>query len=281
MRTLPLLSISMFASSLFLVSCGNNTNNGDSKDAAIAIADTTPVNETAQYNFLFTIGNLPSPFNVLEEITKAELPVNTDLLNATTNAEKYHTSLKLSFNYGIYGVDLGYLVINSHLPEMVDYYSTTRKVADRLNLAETFDKFGSRFESNHDNKDSLTRIIDEAYLATDNYLKSNERLESATEILTGSWLEGQYLTVNLLKDKERSEQNEPIYQRVYEQGLHLENIIKTIDQFKNDKELMNLKKDFDDLLAMYKELHSSKDVTKDYLEKLSGKIAKVRDQIIG
>lgn len=279
MRTLNLLSISILATSLVLVSCGGNKSS-ENQETYVAPPDTTPVNEAAQYNFLFTIGNLPSPFTVLEEIQKAELPVNTDLLNPTANGEKYNTSLKLSFNYGIYGVDLGYLVINSRLPEMVDYYSCTRKVADKLNLAETFDKFGSRFESNHDNKDSLTKIIDEAYAATDNYLKSNERLESATEILTGSWLEGQYLTVNLLKDQERSEKNEALYERIYEQGLHLDNIVKTIEQFKNDKELQSLKKDFDDLLAMYKELHSPKDVTKDYLEKLSAKIAKVRNQII-
>ena len=216
---------------------------------------------------------------MLNEVAKAELPVSTDLLNSTANAEKYNTTMKLCFNYGIYGVDLGYLVINSRLPEMVDYYSCTRKVAEKLNLSETFDKFGSRFESNHDNKDSLTIIIDEAYGATDNYLKTNERLQAATEILTGSWLEGQYLTVNLLKERERSEQNEAIYQRVYEQGLHLENIVKTIDEFKNDKELLGLKKNFDELLEMYKELHSSKDVTKEYLEKLSGKIGDVRKQI--
>jgi len=279
MKRLHLLTISILNATLILSSCGGKKNTDEVTETTVA-ADTTPINDAAQYNFLFTIGNLPSPFTVLEEISKAELPVNTDLLNPTTNADKYHSSLKLSFNYGIYGVDLGYLVINSRLPEMVDYYSSTRKVADKLNLSETFDKFGSRFESNHDNKDSLTKIIDEAYGATDNYLKSNERLISATQILTGSWLEGQYLTVNLLKEKERTELNEPIYQRIYEQGLHLDNIVKTMDEFKNEKELTSLKKDFDELLAMYKELNSSKDVTKEYLEKLAVKIGDVRNQII-
>ncbi len=279
MRNHNILSVSMIAVSLLFASCGGNTNES-AENTVVAPVDTTPINEAAQYNFLFTIGNLPSPFQVLTEVAKAELPVNTDLLNPTANVEKYRSSLKLAFNYGIYGVDLGYLVINSRLPEMVDYYSSTRKVADKLNLAETFDKFGSRFESNSGNKDSLTKIIDEAYGATDNYLKSNERLVSATEILTGSWLEGQYLTVNLLKTQERSEKNEPLYQRIYEQGLHLDNIIKTIEQFQNDKELMSLKKDFDNLLALYKELHSTQDVTKEYLEKLSANIAIVRNQLI-
>ncbi len=279
MRNHNILSVSMIAVSLLFASCGGNTNES-AENTVVAPVDTTPINEAAQYNFLFTIGNLPSPFQVLTEVAKAELPVNTDLLNPTANVEKYRSSLKLAFNYGIYGVDLGYLVINSRLPEMVDYYSSTRKVADKLNLAETFDKFGSRFESNSGNKDSLTKIIDEAYGATDNYLKSNERLVSATEILTGSWLEGQYLTVNLLKTQERSEKNEPLYQRIYEQGLHLDNIIKTIEQFQNDKELMSLKKDFDNLLALYKELHSPQDVTKEYLEKLSANIAIVRNQLI-
>lgn len=280
MRKIHLLSVSMIAAGFILSSCGSNKNENTENTQVVVPVDTTPINEAAQYNFLFTIGNLPSPFQVLEEVSKAELPVNTDLLNPTANAEKYHSSLKLAFNYGIYGVDLGYLVINSRLPEMVDYYSSTRKVAEKLNLAETFDKFGSRFESNSGNKDSLTKIIDEAYGATDNYLKTNERLVSATEILTGSWLEGQYLTVNLLKAQERSEKNEPLYERIYEQGLHLDNIIKTIDQFKDDKELMNLKKDFDNLLALYKELHSPQDVTQEYLEKLSKNIATVRNQLI-
>ena len=216
MKKLNILYLSMAVTVVLLTSCGNSSNNTNTT-ATVALADTTPINEAAQYNFLFTIGNLPSPFTVLNEVAKAELPVSTDLLNSTANAEKYNTTMKLCFNYGIYGVDLGYLVINSRLPEMVDYYSCTRKVAEKLNLSETFDKFGSRFESNHDNKDSLTIIIDEAYGATDNYLKTNERLQAATEILTGSWLEGQYLTVNLLKERDRSEQNEAIYQRVYEQ----------------------------------------------------------------
>lgn len=261
-----------------LTSCGGNKETN--QQSTVITTDTTPINEAAQYNFLFTIGNLPSPFQVLDEVAKAELPVNTELLNPTANADKYQSSLKLAFNYGIYGVDLGYLVINSRLPEMVDYYASTRKVAEKLNLAETFDKFGSRFESNSGNKDSLTKIIDEAYGATDNYLKSNERLQVATQILTGSWLEGQYLTVHLLKEKERSEQNEALYERIYEQGLHLDNIIKTMDQFKQDKELMGLKKEFDQLLEMYKELKSSKDVTPEYLNKLADKIAAVRNQII-
>ena len=265
---------------MYAAMCACNNNNNSQTEQYTPPADTTPVNQAAAYNFLFTIGNLPSPFTVLNEILKAELPVNTDLLNPYTNADHYNTSLKLSFNYGIYGVDLGYLVINNHLPEMVDYYSCTKKVADKLNLGETFDQFGTRFDNNHDNKDSLIKIIDEAYSATDNYLKSNERLISATEILTGSWLEGQYLTVNLLLDQDRTDKNEAIYERVYEQGLHLDNIVKTIAEFKDDKQLMDLKNDFEDLLNHYKEIKNPEQITKPYLQTLSQKIAKVRNKII-
>ena len=280
MRNLHLLSTAMLCASVLIVSCGSNKNGSENQATTIASSDTTPVNQEAQFKFDFAIGNLPNSSMVLGEISKAELPVNTALLNATDNVDKYATSLKQSFNFGIYGVDLGYLVVNSRLPEMLDYLSCTKKLADKLNLSETYNEFVNRFTSNRDNKDSLEVINLEAYTATEKYLKTNERLVSATEVLTGSWLEGQYLTVNLLKAENRSEKNEAMYERVYEQGLHLGHIIEIFNELKNDTELMDFKKDFDDLLTMYKELHSSKDVTKDYLEKLSGKITAVRSRIV-
>jgi hypothetical protein len=282
MSNIKLLALVIPAS--FFLSCssnksGENMTGNDVLDTT-AVADTTPINELANYKFSYTIANLPSPLEVLEEFSTSGFAVNTELLNKPENVDNYHTSLKQAFNYGIYGVDLAYAVVNNRAPDIIKYYACSKKLAEQLNLGESFNKFVNRFEVNANNKDSLKRVVDQAYASTDSYLRSNERLKTASQILAGSWIEGQHLTVNLLKDAERSEQNEKLYERVWEQRLYLENISGIFNEFKDDAELSKIKKDMDTLLELYKEPKEAKDINKDLLVRLSNNLARIRNSII-
>ncbi|HKR07211.1 MAG TPA: hypothetical protein VJY62_21425 [Bacteroidia bacterium] len=282
MKNLNLILKSTFAICFIFYSCSNNGNKeGQANESEnTSAADTTPVNELASFRFTFTIANLPSPLQVLDEFSKSNLPTDLGLLNPVENAVNYHSSFKQALNYGIYGVDMGYLVVNNRTLESIKYYSTSKKLAEQLNMAETFNRFVNRFENNSNSKDSLLRVIDEAYSATDSYLQSNERLETASEILAGSWIECQHISVNLLKNAERNADNEKLYDRIYEQRLHLDNITKILEEFKNDNDLLKIKKDFENLLLIYKELNDSKDINKDFLMKLSKSLDQVRNNII-
>ncbi len=282
MRNLNLILKSAFAIGIVFCSCSGNKSGNDEQaaDNAGVAADTTPVNEVASFRFTFTIANLPSPLMVLDEFAKSNLPTDLSLLNPVENANNYHNSFKQALNYGIYGVDMGYLVVNNRTLESIKYYSTSKRLAEQLNMAETFNKFVNRFENNSNNKDSLLRVIDEAYSATDSYLQSNERLETASEILAGSWIECQHISVDLLKNAERNADNEKLYERIYEQRLHLDNITKILEEFKNDNDLLKIKKDFENLLLIYQELKDSKDINKEFLSKLSKSLNQVRNNII-
>jgi hypothetical protein len=282
MQNLKSISNVLVAVSIFICSCGNNKNAGETSgnDSTAAPKDTTPLNELAGFHFTYTIANLPPPLQVLEEFSKSNLPTDVSLLNPSENVEKYNTTLKQAFNYGIYGVDLGYLVVNNRTLDVIKYYGTTKKLAEQLNMSETFNKFVERFENNSDNKDTLTRVIDEAYAATDEYLRTNERLETASQVMAGSWIECQYLTVGLLKNAERNAENEILFQRVWEQRLYLDNITKLLSEFKDNAELNIIKKDFESLLVIYKEPKDSKDVNKEFLARLDKSLSKARANII-
>jgi hypothetical protein len=280
MSKIKLLALALPVTLLF--SCGSKHTEETTADTAVdtAVADTTPINEMANYKFSYTIANLPSPLEVLDEFNTSGFAVNTDLLNSPDNVDNYHTSSKQAFNYGIYGVDLAYAVVNNRAPDIIKYYSCSKKLAEQLNLGESFNKFVNRFEVNANNKDSLKRVVDQAYASTDSYLRSNERLKTASQILAGSWIEGQHLTVNLLKDGERTEQNEKLYERVWEQRLYLENIAGIFSEFKDDAESAKIKKELDALLEIYKEPADAKAINKDLLVRLSNNIAKIRNGII-
>lgn len=282
MKNIKLVITSAFAVSIIFCSCGNKEQKDEQANdtAAVAAVDTTPVNDLADYQFKATISNLPPLIKVLDEFAKSNLPINLGLLNPAENANNYHSSLKQAFNYGIYGVDMGYLVVNSRTLESIKYYESTKMLAGNLNMSETFNRYVSRFQNNSNNKDSLTRVINEIYETTDAYLRSNERLETASEILAGSWIECQHITLELLKNSERTPENENLYNRVWEQRLFLENITKILAAFKDNEELAKINKDFENLLLIYKQPHSSADISKELLQKLSKNLGMIRANII-
>lgn len=272
--------IAVVVVSVTLFSCGGDKSASDQTgDQAVVVQDTTPIDEVANFRFSYTIANLPSPMVIFDEFAKSKLPVEVNLLNPSSNVKNYTTTTKQAFNYGVYGVDLAYLVINERNTDIYNYYSASKTLAENLNLGETFKKFVDRFESNSENRDSLTRVIDEAYAATDAYLRSNERLETASQILAGSWLECQHITVQLLKNVKRTPENEILFQRVWEQRMYLDNISKVLGEFTANPEMATVKADFDALLAIYKEPADAGAIDGAFLNKLGEKLTKVRANI--
>jgi len=272
--------LSTVIAGLLLTGSCSNKSGEESKEQTAETKDTMPVSEVATFQFTYTIANLPPPMQVLDEFSKSKLEVNTALLNSADNADKYMTSLKQAMNYGIYGVDLGYLVVNNRTLDAIKYYNTAKKLASQLGMEETFNQFVNRFESNSNNRDSLTRVIDDAYSATDAYLRSNKRLETASQVLAGSWLECQYLTVKSLLKATRNADNEILYKRVWEQRLYLDNITKLLSEFADNDEVKKIKSDYEALLAIYKEPSDEKQIDKAFLTRLASGLEKARQNIV-
>ena len=272
--------LSTVIAGLLLTGSCSNKSGEESKEQTAETKDTMPVSEVATFQFTYTIANLPPPMQVLDEFSKSKLEVNTALLNSADNADKYMTSLKQAMNYGIYGVDLGYLVVNNRTLDAIKYYNTAKKLASQLGMEETFNQFVNRFETNSNNRDSLTRVIDDAYSATDAYLRSNKRLETASQVLAGSWLECQYLTVKSLLTASRNADNEILYKRVWEQRLYLDNITKLLSEFADNDEVKKIKSDFEALLTIYKEPSDEKQIDKAFLTRLASGLEKARQNIV-
>ncbi|MDZ4847565.1 MAG: hypothetical protein SH857_18675 [Chitinophagales bacterium] len=271
--------LSVFMISLLLSCNSSNTTTQEPAETKTTETPSTPMNELAEFRFTYTIANLPPPMQVLDEFSKSGLPVNMSLLNSKS-PENYQSSNKKAFNYGIYGIDLAYSVFNDRTPEILKYYSTVKTMAEELDIAEPFNKFSSKFQENQGNRDSLTRMVDEVYNATDSYLRSNERLMTASVILAGSWLEAQHITVNLLLNVNRTAENDALFQRVWEQRLYLENVAKILESFPQDEELTKIKNDYSNLLLIYKEPTDSNGITQEFLTKLAKNIREVRSRII-
>ncbi|REJ82906.1 MAG: hypothetical protein DWQ44_01965 [Bacteroidetes bacterium] len=281
-RIIAILSLSGI---IFLSSCGsqesgNNTAAVDS--TLLELMDTTAekTHEILDFKFFYTIANLPSPMEIIHAIYSYEVPFNKDLLNSPAAEGKYSTAYKKAINYGIYGIDMAYAAFYGQNQDLLEYYSSTRKLSEKLGVQETFDKFTTSFRESSDNKDSLIKMIDRAYAETDAYLKTNRRLEVAAHVLAGTIIEVQYLSVELMKDREQNARNKDIFEKIYNQKLYLDNLVNLMTEMKKFPSSAKLLAELEVLKAEFDTIKTPDELTKENLYKLSAAIQKVRGGMI-
>ncbi len=131
-------------------------------------------------------------------------------------SELLFTNFSKALNLGIYGADLGYVIVYDQTQDAIAYLKTTKQVSDDLGLVGVFNEdIINRFTKNIGNKDSLLVLTSDAFRMGDAYLKDNDRMDVSALILAGGWIESLYLATNISKAKP----NEDITNRIAEQKL--------------------------------------------------------------
>jgi hypothetical protein len=249
--------------------------------AATAVIDTAVTRATEQLSrkFFYTIGELPSPLELLDLINRKDIAYNSSLLNPTERADSYKTGFQKSVNYGIYGVDMSYAAFYGQSQDALNYLSTTRQMAKKLGVEQPFEEFVKGVDQYQSEKDSLLSIMDRAYAGIQEYLKSNHRLEVAAHVLTGSVIESQYLSLSLLQDPSAPGQ-EQLYQRVVDQKKYVQNLIDLMSDMKEYPSSASLLNDLKGLLGAYEGVNAVSDLTKEKLAALQQSVTTVRNNLV-
>jgi hypothetical protein len=163
-----------------------------------------------------------------------------DLLNSPDRVTSYVTSSKKALNLGVYAVDLSYSKVFEQYETAGKYFSAMQKMAEELGIPSNyFENTAKRFDRNINNKDSLITIANEVYMATDKYLRENERYAAAAQIILGGWVEAMQIAV----DVANTSKDLDILERVAEQRVSLGNVIKMLNDYADDVTIrQNLKK---------------------------------------
>lgn len=280
-----ILSLSIAISTVMLISCGGNkeaeTNNVDTANTATTAAPESTVDEMVDFKFHFLTANIPSPMELVDALPKAGIPFSKEVLNPTESETKYNTSIQKAINFGIYSVDMAYLTTNEEFSMVKSYLNTSRNLAKSLDLTETFDKVvGNRLSQNSENKDSLKKVIDEAYYEVDNYMRNNERALAATQMLTGSWIESQYITLTLIKDVAKNEQNSMLFDKVFEQKRHLASLVSLLKEYEKEKAFKPVIDQIYELNTLYSSMKAEDASNKEFLNKLANSVAKIRNGLV-
>ncbi|TAH40310.1 MAG: hypothetical protein EYC69_10875 [Bacteroidetes bacterium] len=282
-----LLLVFSLVSTGILFSCSSNKTEQVAEESIDASMEepqdsaSIAAKELLDFKFFYTIANLPSPMEIINAIYQHEVPFNKDLLNPPASEGKYNTAYKKAINYGVYGIDMAYAAFYGQNQDLLEYYASTRKLSEKLGVQETFDNFTTTFRENADNKDSLIKMIDRAYAETDAFLKTNKRLEVAAHVLAGTIIEVQYLSIELMKDRERVKENSDIFEKIYNQKLYVDNLVNLFTELKKIPSSAQLYIQLEELKKTYDSIKAPEDLDKANLEKLSAAVKKVRDGMIG
>ncbi|MBK7888922.1 MAG: hypothetical protein IPJ86_17010 [Bacteroidetes bacterium] len=284
-KNIALLTV---ASMFFLsTSCNNPPSEQSQQDAEALLSDSLRIDslskekkELIDFKFFTSLANLPSPFEVVNDLSKYKAPFKAELLNPASNTEKYLLSYKKEINFGVLGVDLAYINFYNQNQKTVQYFLAVQSLAKDLNIESVFNQYAERYQSNSDNQDSLVSIVDNIFNETDAYLRENDRYLVASHIMAGAIIEVNFISINLLKEIPKTAENAVLYEKIYNENLGIFHLINLYEEYtdKDSKELLanmkSYKKEYDSIIK------SPDDLTPANVDKAIVLITKLRSGLV-
>jgi len=263
--------ITLLVLTLGLWSCGSkkeaNENSEDFKKAEESLTDKVKDLET----------NLPSPTEIPYLLQETGAEFNQSLLNDKKKADSYLTrNDKAALNLGVYAADIGYLVSYDKTQEAIDYVTASKKLANGLGVLGAFDQEVLKsFEKNISNKDSLTRLVNNAVKETEKYLTGDNRVKPAALMLAGSFVEGLYISTGLiktypkdLKEEDRMVILTPLLRVVLQQRESIDDLIKVLAGVEQTEPVTTILEKLNALEGSYRDLNIEEKIKNNQADKI-------------
>jgi hypothetical protein len=243
-----------------LASCGSSSSDKDKNSSEFKEAE-----ESLKEQIEEVIYNIPSPSEIpyLLQATGAEF--NESLVNPRTKVDQYASRTdKAALNLGVYAADIGYLSSYDKTQEAIDYLNSTKTLADNLGIIGSFDvEVLQKFEANISNKDSLTRLLDRTIKKAENYLEDDNRNKLSALVVTGSFIEGLYISTGLVKsypkdllpDDSRNLVLTPLIRVVLEQKKSVSDLLKMLSNIEQNEPIPTIVSDLKALESAYAALN--------------------------
>ncbi len=237
----------LFSTTLLFSSCKNSESSDSDLSDDLHYTDTVKAVNLNVDGELFSI---PSPIQSAQLIKRTGIKYNKAILNTAQKNQQYLTYYSRALNLGIYGADLGYISLYNQTQDALAYLAAIKNISDKLGVTHAFDQNSiKRISNNLSNKDSTLVLVGIAYRAIDMYLKTNDRAEISSLILTGGWIESMHFSISSYTKKPTEE----LKYRIADQKAALKSIIKLITSH-NLPEAADLLEQLKELSTIYENI---------------------------
>ncbi|MBC6410713.1 MAG: hypothetical protein GDA42_09705 [Ekhidna sp.] len=225
-------------------------------------------------NVAKVLEDLPPPSEIPYLLLQAGVDFNPAVIN-DISAEKIASyqpdESKAALNLGVYATDICYLASYEKSEIALNYIGECQKLAAPVGIADAID-YGivARFESNMENKDSLSVIVNETMAKSGERLSELDEFNNAALLLAGSWIEGIYISTQIVDTY-------PVDLPEAAGNLVLAELVKVIiDQKKSLNDLIKVMSNAshsEDVSAMITELEKIKVIYDEELTEVTTQIA--------
>jgi len=214
--------------SLLLASCrsGGKGEKKDTDSVVVSGADATVYEDIKQAEKIFY--TLPSPLESAMLIKSAGALFEDNLLNPIENTKNYSTNKSMALNLGIYTCDLSFASLYDQTQLIINYMNAAKKMADGLGILDAINEEDiDKLEANIHNTDVIMDIVSQTYLNSNSYLEENSQPAIAAIVLAGGWLEGLYISTQLVDMKDFD--GNRLVGRIIDQKLSVDILIRLLE----------------------------------------------------
>jgi hypothetical protein len=219
---------------------------------------------------------IPTSMEITDMLHEAGAAYILTLSNPANRVGNYISSADKALNLGVYGTDLSYASTYGIKQETMKFLEASKRLIDELEIETAFKSdYVGRVEENLDMRDSMILIITDSFYDTWNYLVENEKDKLAILVVSGSYIEGLYLTSQIAGT---AVDNTKFLEIIAAQKGSLNTLIGILEQVKDDDDIAVIYTGLLDLSEIFKEVDET--LTDEQLEHILNTIEPLRESIV-
>lgn len=268
----------LFLPVLILFSCRNSTES--TNGFVFPETDSIPLSEAEALSpeaIADISKNISSPVEIANLLQSSDIPFSQDYLARSIDVRRQSTNFDKALKLGILGADLGYLNMYEKTGASLDLLSSIRQLAEDLKVGQFFD-FESirRLSQNKSNLDSLLYLSIDSYNQIDSYLRNNDRGQLSALMITGVWLEGQYLATQVAAEFP----DKKLIDRIGEQKIILNDLNLLLSPYCNrDDEFRSLCNDLEKIRGAYRDVRITYTQGDPVMEEKNGRLEVIQTEM--
>ncbi len=249
-----------------LSACNGEKADKEKLSVESLLAEDTSDLEISEETMNIIIESIPSPIEIAMILEKSGIDFSDEFLNDLGNLSFYVNDMSKAMAIGVYSGDLGYINIYGKTYMAINYLNIIQKLANDISIGHFFDfETIKRIASNNNNMDSLIYLTTINFNNMDSFLREKKRSNMSILMVTGTWLEGLYITSqNYIVSN-----NNDVMEWIGHQKVIVDQLILGLSAYSHNSYFNEIVSELNDLKAIYNgitityEYHEPEAVEKD------------------
>ncbi len=274
--------VAAIAAAPFLFSsCGSKPEEENSEAKDFEVTKDT-IQSEVRVNFDMLRVNIPTPKALTAQLSASKINYNKGFLLSSGKAGSFSSNSQKAIGLGAMGADLSIAAAYNQSQDAVEYLGQIGKLAADLGIGTAFDpEFCKQLLSNVSKPDTFQIMLDKAFDKAERNLRSNARVATAIQMITGGWIESLYISVEGLNTNPNGPKVQAIYSDISAHCHSFDYIFQLLDEFKSNADCAKLAADLAPFKPMLVSIAKNNKIGPNELPKVRETSTALRNKIIG